>query len=128
MWSTRRKLAVGAAAWWPLVYLVVFLLLPATQLWFMQQGWRLPVTGPEAKHLLGMLLHALSLIVGGLALILLFGHLQQTRAVTESQRLPWAFLLILVSPLAMPVYWWLAVWREEAAAARNEAEEDENPQ
>jgi len=113
-WTRRRRWLLTAACCWPIVYVVLFLVLRSTRLWFIDAGWNPGPAGMSARHWGAIALHAATLVECGVALIGCALHLATTERVVAEQRLPWLLLLLLAAPVALPAYAWLHVARPTA--------------
>ena len=103
------KVLLGLLTLWPLCYLVLFFILTfigiffgaATQAPFIQLI--LPV------HLLTMLL------IFALAVFYIVNVFKNKRIENDKKAL-WAVVLFMGNMIAMPVYWYLFIWKDEATA------------
>jgi hypothetical protein len=113
---TPRRALIAFATFWPLFYVLVFLVFPPTRQFFAANGWRLPHgNSVTLTSLAAMGLHGLSLLcVGGASLYDVL-HLSRAKHVPESEKLPWTILLMAAGILAAPAYWFFYVRREPKA-------------
>ncbi len=108
------KLLLGLATLWPVVYLVCFL-----GFWFFLMMWMVSRSPDESEMPFGMMrvffiLHGITIVwILGLLAFYLY-HLFQTDRVKNDQKALWAVVLFLGNAIAMPIYWYLYIWRERA--------------
>jgi hypothetical protein len=104
-WSTRRQLGFG------LVALIPLTLLASTFLaWLLS---RLGIGTPLTTELLPLLFYV---HVGSQFITLLvFGHLMiASPTLSGAMKLVWGAAFLFIAPVAIPAYWALHVWNEEA--------------
>lgn len=110
--TSRRRLLLMLATFWPLVYVLVFLIFPPTRQWLSTHGWRLPHGAPTALSIAAMVLQGLTFVCVGVMSVYYVLHLSRAKHVHESEKLPWTILLMTVGILAGPAYWWLYARKE----------------
>jgi hypothetical protein len=104
-WSTRRQLGFGLVACIPL-----FLLASTFFSWFLSAiDVGVPVTG----ELLPLLFY--THVGAQFITLLVFGHLMIANPMLGGgTKLAWGTAFIFLAPIAIPAYWALHVWHEEA--------------
>lgn len=105
-WSTRRQLGFGLVACIPLT------LLAATFLcWFLTA---IGVGGVYAEDALPILLY--THVGAQFITLLIFGHLMIANPqIGGSAKTVWAAAFLFLAPFAIPTYWALHVWHEDAS-------------
>lgn len=114
--SRTTKILLGIATAWPIVYMGLFMAFMFGSFFFtFMTEMHHSGAGPEAFPIAFVVLFALHFltmlwILGLLVFYIL--HVFQTNRVPKDQKALWAVVLFLGGPLAMPVYWYLYIWRE----------------
>ncbi len=106
------KIALGAATFWPLAYMIIFLAV-VFGLAFAFAGREMPAPeGPPAWLLAVFALHALTILwTLGLTIFYMIDAFRNER-VAQDKKVLWAVMLFFGNMIAMPVYWYLYIWRE----------------
>ena len=102
------KLLLGAATLWPFVYMFLFFILVFSMLFL----------GPGAERVMPFVfvLHMLTiLLVLGLTVFYIVDIFKNER-VEKDKKVLWAMVIFFGNMVAMPVYWYLYVWKEAAVA------------
>ena len=111
--SKAGKIALGAATVWPFLYIIIFVA-SVFGLMFSFSG-REPMADGEGPPVWFMALFALHLLtmlwVMGLMVFYIVNVFRNDR-VEKDKKVLWAVVLFLGNMLAMPVYWYLYIWRE----------------
>jgi hypothetical protein len=108
------KIALGAATLWPFVYMLIFFTFIFSSILFMP-GEPSPGAFPAmfavifALHLFTMLLTM------GLSIFFIVDVFRNDR-VDKDKKVLWAVVLFLGNMIAMPIYWYLYIWKEPAVA------------
>jgi NADH:ubiquinone oxidoreductase subunit 6 (subunit J) len=101
--SRSRKVALGVATVWPLVYMAFFFVWLAIQ--FTTPGAMEGFTAVMVVHIVTFAL--------GIGLIVFYAiHASNTDRLSGDERTLWLVLLIVMNVFAAPVYWFLYIWRE----------------
>ncbi len=129
--SYRKKILLGIATLWPFVYLLFFIALmiiwAAGTIWQALNANR--ATGPDLTGFYGgpaflalgvatAALHVMTAVEGLVVFVFYVYHITTNARLTEGQRVSWVMLLISTAALAMPLYFYLHVWREPRPAER----------
>jgi hypothetical protein len=111
--SKPLKLLIGVLTVWPCLYLVLFLAVFA----FMFLSFGRAGRGPSPAEIqqgfaVLFILHfaTMVLVLGLMAFYIV--HLFQARSVPQDRKVLWAVILFLGNVFAMPVYWYMHVWRD----------------
>ncbi len=99
------KVLLGLATAWPIIYICIFFCFFFAVFW-MDRG------GPPIGFKLIFVLHFLTMLwmVGLIACYLVY--LFKTDRVAQDKKALWAVVLLLGNIGAMPVFWYLYIWRE----------------
>jgi hypothetical protein len=123
----RHKRLVGALTIWPFIW---FALQVASTIYFATQNERFVLSlaaGDGGSGLLSLLLSipiVLATFAGGMvaiaSIVVLFVWFIvdacRSPRIPETERVTWILLLVLGNVLALPIYWYLKIWREPPAA------------
>lgn len=103
---------IGLASLWPLIYLCAFILFFVAMFLSFAIGADGPRTEPPKVILLIFPLHFLTMLwIFGLMVFYIYNIFQNERIDGEKKAL-WAVVIFLGNMIAMPVYWYLYIWRE----------------
>jgi hypothetical protein len=109
------KLFVGALTLWPLIYMVLFFIFIFSTILFPPE----PTEGgfqPIFAMIFG--LHLLTmLIIMGLTVFYMVDVFRNNR-VDKDKKVLWAVVIFLGNMIAMPIYWYLYIWKEPAVAGQ----------
>ena len=111
--SRAGKIALGAATVWPFLYALVFFV-SALALTFASSGRDPMAAGGGARAwFLGLVaLHFLTMLwVIGLMIFYIVNVFRNDR-VEQGKKVLWAAVLFFGNIFAMPIYWYLYIWRE----------------
>jgi len=108
------KVALGAATLWPFVYMVIFFGFIFSSFLF------LPGDGgsggfPAAFAVLFALHIFTMLLIMGLSIFYIVDVFRNNR-VDKDKKALWAVVIFLGNMIAMPIYWYLYIWKEAAVA------------
>lgn len=110
------KLLLAAATVWPFLYFIIFFAFIFSMILFMPQG------GDEAApawFLILFLFHFLTIfLILGLTVFYMVNVFRNER-VDKDKKVLWAVVLFLGNIVAMPVYWYLYIWRDEKTPPSN---------
>jgi hypothetical protein len=109
--SKTSKIALAAATAWPPVYMCLFMYFILHSMFSMTTGHSNPERDFQLFDKVAVL-HVLTIFwLWGLVAIYII-HLFKTNAIPQEKKALWAVVLFLGNILAMPVYWYLYIWRE----------------
>jgi len=114
--SKPKKIALGVATAYPFLYMIFFVLSFFGLMVFGATSH--PTTpgaragGPPAFFLVFFAVHLLTMlwIFGLMAFYIV--HLFKTERVSTDKKALWAIVLFMGNMFAMPVYWYLYIWRD----------------
>ena len=127
--TRTRALLLGLATLWPFVYFLISMLMIGAMVVFTLtadahgDGEDFFTTVFFTMFTLHML--TLLLVVALVAIYLV--HLFKTDGVPQDKKALWAVVLLLGNMFAMPVYWYLYVWRDVPAPPETGAISQETP-
>jgi hypothetical protein len=112
--SRPVAMLIGAFTFWPILYMFIFFGVFMTG-FFMHPGSSMQ---PEAgfrsfQVLMGVHLGTMLLMMALLTFYIV--HIFKNSAIAGDKRTLWAVVLFFGNVIAMPVYWFLYVWREPPA-------------
>lgn len=105
------KILLGFATLWPFLYMVLFFVFVFASILFMPTSGS-PESGPPMFFFVIFPLHLLTMLwIMGLTVFYMVNVFRNDR-VDKDKKVLWAVVLFLGSMIAMPVYWYLYIWRE----------------
>ena len=115
---TRGKaIALAVFTVWPFVYMILFVfVVVGLMITEALSGGR--SAGPPAALLIIFPLHFLTMVEICALIVVYIIHLFKTDRVAPDKKALWAVVLFLGNMLAMPVYWYLYIWRQPGPAAQ----------
>jgi hypothetical protein len=107
--SQGKKILLGVLTIWPITYMVAFVVAAACLVVLAPP----PATGgPPVWFLVLFVFHALTMLVILGLLIIYVRHVFRTDHIAADKKALWAVVLFLGNVIAMPVYWYLYIWKE----------------
>jgi len=106
------KIALGAATLWPFVYLVIFFGFIFSSILFSPGG---SGSFPAMFAVLFALHIFTMLLIMGLSIFYIVDVFKNNR-VDKDKKALWAVVIFLGNMIAMPIYWYLYIWKEAAVA------------
>jgi hypothetical protein len=115
------KLLLGIATLWPIVYMFLFLtLIFGTFVWGVSHAQPNAAAPPRGPFFLFLLIFALHLItmfwIVALIAFYIYNLFHNDRVSPDYKPL-WAVVLFLGNFIAMPIYWYLYIWKSAPNAA-----------
>jgi hypothetical protein len=114
--SKWAKIALGLATLWPILYVFVFIAFVFSMMFYFSSFEPGPADHqePPVWFFAVFALHFLTIIwVFGLLAFYIVNVFRNDR-VEKDKKVLWAVVLFFGNTLAMPVYWYLYIWREPA--------------
>jgi len=108
------KVALGAATLWPFLYMVIFFGFIFSSILFLP-GDGGPGGFPAAFAVLFALHIFTMLLIMGLSIFYIVDVFRNNR-VDKDKKALWAVVIFLGNMIAMPIYWYLYIWKEAAVA------------
>jgi hypothetical protein len=110
--SRRRKIALGVATVWPILWMVPFAAWMALTF----------ASGTEAPGFtVVIILHVATVLMAFALLVYYVVHAAKTDRLGGDERTVWIVVLVIGTMFAAPVYWYLYVWREGDARSSSQA-------
>jgi hypothetical protein len=112
------KVLLGIATIWPLIYLMLFIAFMLSLFFLMSSGAPAPgETGGEgALPILPILLfslHSLTILWVWALIAFYVVNVFKNDRVDKDKKALWAVVLFMGHMIAMPIYWYLYIWRED---------------
>jgi hypothetical protein len=109
------KLLLGIATLWPFAYLVLFFVAIFSTIFFVpgSEGQ----TGAPPLIALILPLHLLTMIAIMALMVFYIVNVFRNDRVEKDKKALWAVVLFMGNMIAMPIYWYLYIWKAEAVAA-----------
>lgn len=116
--TKSKKIWYGIIAIVPVVLIAVLMIAYFT--FFFSMFMNIPNGGnepPKGLFIFLPIFFGLFILVGIVAivgLILYIMHIVNNKKLTENERLIWIILLLMVTILAKPIYWYMKIWKEDS--------------
>jgi hypothetical protein len=108
--SKTIKLLLGLVTIWPFAYLILFFITIFSLVFF---SWGAETSGgPPRLIALIFPLHLLTMLVIMALTVFYMVNVFRNERVVKDQKVLWAVVLFLGNVLAMPIYWYLYIWKE----------------
>jgi hypothetical protein len=114
--SKPAKIALGIATLWPLFYMLIFM---GFCFYMLLSGVPAPEKGAgmPSEFMALFIMHGIT-ILWQFALLAIYIHNVFTNdRVEKDKKALWAVVLFLGNMIAMPIYWYVYIWREDTAPA-----------
>lgn len=124
----QKKLLLGIMTVWPLIFIPAFIIMMfaymAGMIWLGETNASTtglrgadPFTNPVLVVLAIVIgiLHILTAINEILLFFIYVYHIMNNARLTDGQRISWVLLIIAASIFAMPIYFYLYIWRRSQA-------------
>jgi hypothetical protein len=106
------KIILGAATLWPILYLILFLAFVFSQVFLFSHKGPPPSSALEGWLYVLFALHFVTMIWLVALLITYIVNVFRNDRVPQHKKALWAVVLFLGNMIAMPLYWYLYIWRE----------------
>lgn len=111
--SRGRAITLAVFTAWPLVYVLVFMSTMFVEVGMSIMAGPGHMPGPPVIFWIIFPLHFLTMLEIIVLLVIYIRHLFKNDRVPQDKKAPWAVVLFLGNMIAMPVYWYLYIWREQ---------------
>ena len=104
------KILLGLATLWPLVYMVLFFVFILSTFFFLSTS-----TSQEfgsVSFMVVFLLHLLTMLWITALTIFYIVNVFRNERVDKDKKVLWAVVLFMGNMIAMPIYWYLYIWKE----------------
>jgi hypothetical protein len=107
--SVPQKIGIGVLTVWPIAYMGLFFL-------FFFLSFFARHAGPEPMGSFAILfvLHCFTMLVIMGLMVFYIMHIVKATFAKPEMRIIWVILVIMVGLVAMPIYWYMYIWRETA--------------
>ena len=112
--SRTKKFALGVATLWPLLYLAAFFLFLTVSLFAIFSSESTALLPVDSFFSTVFILHILTTLWSFALLAIYFRLLFKSDRVPKDKKTLWALALFFGNVIAMPVFWYLYVWRDPA--------------
>ena len=109
------KILLGLASLWLFVYMVLFFIFILSSFFFLSPSAG-PEFGPPFPFMIIFPLHLLTML-GIMALTVFYiVNVFRNERVDKDKKALWAVVLFMGNMIAMPIYWYLYIWKEPAVS------------
>ena len=109
------KILLGLASLWPLVYIVFFFIFVLSSFFFLSSSAGQGV-GPPVSFMVIFLLHLLTMLWIMALTVFYIVNVFRNERVDKDKKALWAVVLFMGNMIAMPIYWYLYIWKEPAVS------------
>jgi hypothetical protein len=106
------KVLLGLATLWPFFYLILFFVVIFSTIVFVPGSGE---PGPPPLIALILPLHLFTMLAGIALIVFYIVNVFKNDRVEKDKKALWAVVLFMGSMIAMPIYWYLYIWREPLA-------------
>lgn len=107
------KLLLGLITLWPFAYLILFFLTIFSAVFF---GIAETGAGPPRAIALILPLHLLTMLIIAALTVFYIVNVFRNDRVEKDKKVLWAVVLFMGNVIAMPIYWYLYIWKEAPPA------------
>lgn len=112
--SELLKLFLGMLACWPLLYVVIVVAILAMIPWGSGDIGAIEESSEyQLLEAMGVVYVITAILMLSLIFNFIWHHIFRGDRVPEEKRILWAVLLVSLNVFALPVFWYLYIWREE---------------
>ncbi len=116
--TKRKKVWLGIATIWPIAWMFIFMISMLTFFFSFAGRPGQPEPGPMLFLFPVIILLHFVTVFGTLALIIYYiFDIFKNERLEQNSKIMWTILLFLAGMLAMPIYWYLYVWRDAPRGA-----------
>ncbi|MCX7425729.1 MAG: hypothetical protein NTW96_08930 [Planctomycetia bacterium] len=109
--SKGKAVTLAVFTVWPFLYMILFMCMIFGMMISDFSGGG-PSSGPPTIIMIIFPLHFLTMLDIFALLVIYIVHLFKTDKVPQDKKALWAVVLSLGNMVAMPIYWYLYIWRE----------------
>jgi hypothetical protein len=109
------KIILGIASLWPITYMVIFISIFIFTFLRIMSGSGAAVAdqgGPPSWFILTFVLHLVTMLWTCALLVIYIIDVFKNERVNKDKKALWAVVLFFGNMIAMPIYWYLHIWRE----------------
>ena len=107
---TLAKILLGLATLWPFAYLALFFIFILSSFFFLSAG---PEADPVSFRII-FLVHLLTMLWILALTVFYIVNVFRNERVDKDKKVLWAVVLFMGNIIAMPIYWYLYIWKEPA--------------
>ena len=102
------KLLLGLVTLWPFAYVILFIVVIAAEFFMPGSG------GPGPPPLIALIfpLHLLTMLVSLALMVFYIVNVFKNNRVENDKKALWAIVLFMGGMIAMPIYWYMYIWKE----------------
>ncbi len=108
--SKTKAIILAVFTAWPFLYIVLFFCAISGTILF-SGSTHSPV--PSTIMMIIFPLHLLTMLEIVILMVIYIIHLFKTEKVSQDKKALWAVVLFLGNMIAMPIYWYLYIWKEQ---------------
>jgi hypothetical protein len=106
------KIILGVATLWPILYMIISFVFAFSQVFLFSQEEVPSSSGLPIDFRVFFGLHMLTIFWIFILLIIYIVNLFRNDRVAKDMKALWAVVLFMGNMIAMPIYWYLYIWRE----------------
>ena len=106
------KILVGIGTLWPFLYMILFFTFMLSSVFFLPSEG--PESGPPAGFVVLFTLHLFTMFWIMALTIYYMVNVFRNDQVDKDKKVLWAVVLFMGNMIAMPIYWYLYIWKEPA--------------
>jgi hypothetical protein len=107
-----KALVLAGFTAWPIVYIFVAIFLFLAFIVTTEVGPHEPTHGIPTALVILMALHIFTILLVFILIAIYIVHIFRTDAVSQDKKALWAVVIFLGHVFAMPVYWYLYIWKK----------------
>lgn len=111
------KIILGIVTLWPVIYFILFFVFIFAEFFFMTSSGGAPQDELFNNFFILMAAHGFTMLLTIVLLIIYIANVFRNDRVLKDRKVLWAVVLFLGNMIAMPVYWYLYIWRKPAYIA-----------
>lgn len=108
--SRSKKIILGIATFWPILYMVIFFLFVFSQFFTVFSSSEFE--GPPTGFLIIFGLHFLTIVLLFILLFIYVRNVFKNERISQDKKALWAVVLFFGNFIAMPIYWYLYIWKK----------------
>jgi hypothetical protein len=110
------KILLGLATLWPFLYMILFIVFAFSSIFFMRgQGGE--ESGPPFFFMVFFAIHLFTMLCIMALTIFYMVNVFRNDRVDKDKKVLWAVVIFMGNLIAMPIYWYLYIWKEAPAVS-----------